>query len=41
MLTSHNKLSYSIDEVNGMKVIKIHDPSQFWEYSNYLVVQVD
>ena len=41
VLTTHNKLSYSIDEVNGMKVIKIHDPSQFWEYSNYLVVQVD
>lgn len=41
VLTTHNKISYSIEDVNGMKVIKIHDPATFWEFSNYLVVQVD
>lgn len=41
VLTNHDKLSYSIEDVNGMKVIKIHDQALFWEYSNYLVVQID
>ena len=41
VLTTHNKLSYSIEDANGMKIIKIHDPATFWEFSNYLVVQVD
>ena len=41
VLTNHDKLSYSIEDVNGMKVIKIHDQARFWEFSNYLVVQID
>lgn len=42
VLTTHDKQSYSIDDVgDGMKVLRIHDPNRFWQYTNYLVVQVD
>lgn len=42
VLTNHDKQSYSIDDVGGgMKVLRIHDQNRFWQYSNYLVVQVD
>lgn len=33
--------SYTIEEQNGEKVLKILNPSQFWSTSNYLVIQVD
>lgn len=42
VLTNHDKQSYSIDDAGGgMKVLRIHDPNRFWQYTNYLVVQVD
>lgn len=41
VLTTHDKQTYSIDDVGGIKVLRIHDPAKFWQYSNYLVVQVD
>lgn len=42
VLTTHDKQSYSIDDAGGgMKVLRIHDPNRFWQYTNYLVVQVD
>ena len=41
VLTTHDKQTYSIDDVGGVKVLRIHDPAKFWQYSNYLVVQVD
>jgi len=42
VLTTHDKQSYSIDNAGaGMKVLRIHDQERFWQYSNYLVVQVD
>lgn len=37
--TSHPAGSYSIEDVNGSKVIKIKDTKKFWEKSNFLVVQ--
>ncbi|MDY6293806.1 MAG: hypothetical protein SPL78_06885 [Bacteroidales bacterium] len=42
VLTNHDKQSYTIDDAGGgMKVLRIHDPNRFWQYTNYLVVQVD
>ena len=41
VLTTHDKQSYSIDDIGGIKVLRIHDPATFWQYSNYLVIQVD
>jgi chromosome segregation ATPase len=41
VLTNHDKQSYSIDDVGGVKVLRIYDQDNFWKYSNYLVVQVD
>lgn len=41
VLTNHDKHSYSIEDVNGLKVLKIYDQSLFWQYTNYLVVQTD
>ena len=41
VLTNHDKQSYSIDDVGGVKVLRIHDHDLFWQYTNYLVVQID
>lgn len=41
VLTNHDKQTYSIEDVGGVKVLKIYNQDKFWEYSNYLVVQVD
>lgn len=39
--TSQPKDSYQIVDVNGQKVIKITDPTKFWQLSNFLVIKVD
>ena len=41
LITNHDQHSYSIEETEDMTIIKILDPAAFWEYSNYLVVQVE
>ena len=42
VMTNHDSQSYSIEDgPDGMKVLKIHNQEQFWQYSNYLVVQVN
>ena len=41
VLTNHDKQTYSVEDVGGVKVLKIYNQDKFWEYSNYLVVQVD
>ena len=42
VLTNHDKLSYSIDDAGGgMKVLRIHNQDLFWQYTNYLVIQID
>ncbi len=42
VLTNHDKQSYSIDQTaSGMKVLRIHNQDLFWQYTNYLVIQVD
>lgn len=41
LLTNHPQDSYTIEDVNGMKVLKITSPTLFWNLSNYLVVQID
>ena len=41
ILTTHDPQSFSIDEAEDMSIIKIIDAATFWEYSNYLVVQVE
>ncbi len=41
VLTGQPTDSYTIEDVNGQKVIKITNPTRFWEKSNYLVIQVD
>lgn len=41
VLTKQPADSYQIVEVNGQKVLKITNPSAFWNLSNYLVIQVD
>ena len=41
VLTNHDSSSYTIEDVNGMKVLKITNKDLFWKYTNYLVVQVD
>lgn len=41
LLTNHDEQSFSKEESDGLTIIKILDPAQFWEYSNYLVVQVE
>lgn len=39
--TNHPAGSYELVENNGQKVLRITKPQQFWELSNYLVVQTD
>lgn len=41
VLTNHDSQSYSLEDVNGVKVLKIYDYELFWQYTNYLVVQID
>lgn len=40
VLTSQPKDSYTIMDQNGQKVIKITNPSKFWQLSNFLVIEV-
>lgn len=41
ILTTHDPQSFAIEEAEDMTIIKIIDAATFWEYSNYLVVQVE
>lgn len=41
VMTSQPKDSYQIVQEGGQMVIKITDPSKFWQVSNFLVVKVD
>ena len=41
VLTSHDLHSFSIEETGDITIIKILNPALFWEYSNYLVIQVE
>lgn len=41
VLTSQPESSYQIVDVNGQKVIRITNPSKFWQLSNFLVIEVD
>ncbi len=41
LLTNHPQNSYTIEDVNGLKVLKITNPTLFWNLSNYLVIQID
>ncbi len=41
VLTNQPEDSYTIDNVNGHKVLRITNPAKFWSLSNYLVVQID
>lgn len=41
VLTNQPADSYSIEDVNGEKVLKITNAARFWEKSNYLVIQID
>lgn len=41
VLTKHDQLSYSVNEVGDTTVIRILDVAMFWEYSNYLVVLIE
>lgn len=39
ILTNHPETSYELIEENGLKTIKITNPEQFWNQTNYLVVE--
>lgn len=41
ILTKQPAGSYSIDDVNGRKVLRIINPAQFWSLTNYLVIRID
>lgn len=41
VLTNQPAGSYTIDTVDGHKVLRITNPAQFWSLSNYLVVKID
>lgn len=41
LLTTHDAQSFSKEENGDLTIIRILDPVAFWEYSNYLVVQVE
>ncbi len=40
VMSKHPAGSYVIEEVGGQKVLRITNPTRFWELSNYLVVKV-
>lgn len=39
--TPHSKTSYSLEKSEDFFVLKILNPSEFWEVSKYLVIEVD
>ncbi len=41
ILTNQPAGSYSIDNANGHKVLRITNPALFWSLSNYLVIKID
>lgn len=41
VLTKQPASSYTITEQNGQKVLNITNPTEFWNLSNYLVIQID
>ena len=41
VMTSQPKDSYQIVDINGQKVVKITNPTKFWQVSNFLVIKVD
>ncbi len=42
VLTNHDTHSYRLDKgQDGSLILRITDPTLFWQYTNYLVVQVD
>lgn len=41
ILSNHPKDSYQIVEKNGTKVLEITNSADFWDLSNYLIVQID
>ncbi|MCM1111594.1 MAG: hypothetical protein NC336_10340 [Clostridium sp.] len=41
VLTSQPQSSYTLTDENGQKVLTITNPSQFWQLSNFLVIQID
>ena len=41
LMTNHPKDAYDIVEIEGSKVLRITNPTRFWEKSNFLVVKVD
>lgn len=42
VMTKQPKDSYVLEEdANGMKVLKITDPTKFWQLTNYLVVKIN
>lgn len=41
VLSNHPKDSYQIVEKNGTKVLEITNSADFWDLSNYLIVQID
>lgn len=41
IITSQPADSYTITDQGGQKVIKITNPSKFWQVSNFLVVEID
>lgn len=40
VLTKQPAGSYTIDDVNGHKVLRITNPAQFWSLTNYLVIKI-
>lgn len=40
IMSRHPSGSYVIEDESGQKVLKITNPSRFWELSNYLVVKI-
>ncbi len=41
VLTNQPKNSYSIEDNNGQKILKITNPDLFWSLGNYLVIKID
>lgn len=41
LVTDQPADSYTIEEIDGQKVLKITNTARFWDKSNYLVVQID
>ncbi len=39
--TSHPKTSYSLVKQNDSYTLKIQNPTEFWEVSNYLVIEIE